>query len=361
MVRSHHPKLRRGGFTLVEMIVVIAIIAVLAALITPAVMKYLGKGPQITTAAEISNLDTALQNFQNTMKVRTIPSKIKLCEMYGDYNLALNPAGQPVSQIDVDSVAYLTQLFPHILDVIPNPPANNLTLVIWRTNGIDWNGDRAIGNNAANRTFILEGDQCLVFFLGGIPLPGPPGGCRGFSTDPRDPAKSFTRVIGGQNQPEQTTGRTGPFFEFPSARLTKRPTATGAPAPPFRSAGDFGFYSFLDPHKKTSPNLNPPRPDGNWYAFYSAHGTAGTYNPFGGNDCAGLTQLYPAAAGAKVYTEAAGRFYKASTWQIISAGADGLFEPAASVATSRTLPDNSNEGKDNQSNFNNGSLLGVSN
>ena len=87
---------RRSGFTLIEMLVVIAIITVLVALVVPAVMYFTRKGPPLLTTNEISQLDTAIQNFKTTYKVDYIPSRLRLCENISDYTLSINPAtGQP--------------------------------------------------------------------------------------------------------------------------------------------------------------------------------------------------------------------------------------------------------------------------
>ena len=80
----------RRGFTLIEMLVVIAIITVLVALVVPAVMYFTRKGPQLLTTNEISQLDTAIQNFKTTYKVDYIPSRLRLCENITDYTLSIN-------------------------------------------------------------------------------------------------------------------------------------------------------------------------------------------------------------------------------------------------------------------------------
>lgn len=55
----------RGGFTLVELLIVIVILAMLAALVTPAIMKSLAKARNSAIKAEIDMLHMALMNYQS--------------------------------------------------------------------------------------------------------------------------------------------------------------------------------------------------------------------------------------------------------------------------------------------------------
>ncbi len=67
-VRGTHqtqPCAGRGGFTLVELLAVIMIIALLAALVTPAVMRAMSSARAAAVQTEVELLSTALMNYKN--------------------------------------------------------------------------------------------------------------------------------------------------------------------------------------------------------------------------------------------------------------------------------------------------------
>lgn len=65
--RSFKPvdhKARRAGFSLLELLVVLAIMALLAAIVAPQVLKYLGSSRSQTAKVQIQNIQSALELFQ---------------------------------------------------------------------------------------------------------------------------------------------------------------------------------------------------------------------------------------------------------------------------------------------------------
>jgi len=75
-----------AGFTLVELLVVLAILGMLAAIATPQVLKYLGRAKTDTSQLEVKNLSTALDLF--LVDVGRYPS-----QQEGLAALVTNPSG----------------------------------------------------------------------------------------------------------------------------------------------------------------------------------------------------------------------------------------------------------------------------
>jgi general secretion pathway protein G len=55
---------KTGGFTLIELLIVMAILGMLAALVGPALFNNLGKGQRTAAQAQISNLESALDQYR---------------------------------------------------------------------------------------------------------------------------------------------------------------------------------------------------------------------------------------------------------------------------------------------------------
>jgi prepilin-type N-terminal cleavage/methylation domain-containing protein len=324
---------KRGGFTLIELLVVITIIAVLVALTAAAVMRVLILGPTVTARTDITQLDNGVAAFQSKYGVNYIPSRIILRKFYSDY---LNPAtGAFNSQLDQDSVNYLTTVFHKGGQRFSQKWQDGTS----GKGGINWHSNWSGVVKAPGPGELLEGDQCLVFFLGGIPATAP-NGCLGFSTDDANPD-----VI--------TPGNTVSFYEFKSNRLFTTPH-NNVPS---------SFFSYQDAYGKGMP-----------YIYFSAYGKDNGYNRYDKNgnyyaasglapvsDC--LTSgVWPYAEAKPTTTLPLYRYLKKNTDQIICAGADGQFGPGTNITipitsttpytyTSATVDSLPQAGQDDQANF----------
>ena len=126
--------------------------------------KFLNKGPEVQNRHDIGELASAINSFKNRFKVDYLPSRILLRE---DLNYAVvNPPMNAAQLLENDSAQFLQRMWPRL------------------RGPVDWSGD-----GVPNGPWLLEGDQCLVFFLGGIPVSsGGVLGTEGFSTNPAVPA-----------------------------------------------------------------------------------------------------------------------------------------------------------------------------
>jgi hypothetical protein len=261
--------------TLVELLVVLAIIAVLVALLSGAILKTLSQGPQLQTRSDLTQLSDALGTFQAKFGLRyPPPSQIKLCSLKSQYGNA---------QLDKDSIQYLQSMFPRMADTWSGTVNNSYS----NTNGIYWGQNPTTGQPTTLPTggVTLTGDQCLVFFLGGLQTTvNGTTGCLGFSTNPNDPAAQ-----GGD--------RIGPFYDFKPIRLV--PGANG-------SATAAAFFQYNDTWG--SPLL-----------YFSSYKTRNGYNRYGvGADS-------PPGLSVSPYSSPNGIFYNSDTFQIISAGVNKSF------------------------------------
>jgi prepilin-type N-terminal cleavage/methylation domain-containing protein len=257
----------RPAFTLVELLAVIAIIAVLIGLTTAAVQKVRHRTLEVRARHDISQLSLAIEAAKTKYQVDYIPSYIVLREdgMYGSNKI---PA---IAALEVQSFAILKKIWPRLA----TPATANFA-------GHDWNGDGTItaGDTGA---WVLEGDQCLVFFLGGIQRGGV---CTGFSVDKQYPCRGDTA--------------TEPIlYDFPASRLQ-----VFLPNPPTRSQY---HASFIDQYGQVP------------YAYFSSRSGVG-YSA----DCPTLkvTPYFVMVNGVTT-----NKPYNSDGFQIISAGYDFTFGP----------------------------------
>jgi prepilin-type N-terminal cleavage/methylation domain-containing protein len=259
--------------TLVEILVVIAIIGILAALALVGVLALMSRGPGLATKAEISLLENAIGKFE-TEKHFYPPSKIRLYPSITQYN--------PSDPLDKHSLYFIEKLWPSIGNFANVP----------------WAGSTAIPNGV-----ILEGDQCLVFFLGGFPnVVNGMLTVQGIPTDP-------TMWNPAAPDPQATK-----YFQFDLGRLASR--------------GGNPFPSYLDYFKKQP------------YVYFSSNKRENGY--FAGANTIGVSPYVKQATPPQ--------YWNPSTFQIISAGEDGQFGPGG-LWTPGAATQIAAGGKDDLTNF----------
>lgn len=302
MTQPHTGRGARAGFTLIELMVVIAIIAILVALTAAAVFGLFVKGGEAVDRATIAEIHAAVKEFSNKHGFYP-PSRLFLANSRALY--ASPPAGVPKQLADA-SLEYLFRMFPYM----------NKDLA-----GIDWSG--GVGMPASGWV-LLQGDQCLVFFLGGMPASA--NAVQGFSMD-------------NKTNPTARGGQRISFFQFPAGKLK---------SPPGRSNPFLVCYNAHD---------NQP------YAYFSAYsGTGGrenNYHLFAGTTAPAVSDC--ASLGVWPYAEAVSplrRYLNPGSCQIVSAGPDGKFAPGTNLTltapatwTPTIAGTIAREGQDDLSNF----------
>lgn len=238
----------RKAFTLIELLIVIAVISILASLLVVGVNKAINFSRQVGVKTEMAQIELALANAARELgNVPYIPSRITL---YEDLDVSITE-DKSHSINDPGSLRILQMMFP------------GCSQIDWNQNGIQSNKTiDAVPINPTN-PYILNADKSWVFFLGGMQKNGEPiGFARG--TTPND-------LI--------STKRKGPFYDFKNTRLNK-----AAP------------YTYLDSWEKnvllvynniskdpSNISLTLDNPDSTKYPYryYSSSNPAKLFNPKG--------------------------------------------------------------------------------
>jgi prepilin-type N-terminal cleavage/methylation domain-containing protein len=142
----------RSAFTLVELLVVITIIGILAALITAAGAGALKKARQTKIKAEVDQMDMSLQNFKNTYQA--FPPNCQVDDVVQTGN---EPAGEPISEAQV-----LSDLNRQMKQVAAR--SREPDYLIRALAGLA-NNDTA---NTTNLAGGMSAGEALVFWLGGF-------------------------------------------------------------------------------------------------------------------------------------------------------------------------------------------------
>ncbi len=227
MARIRSRSWRRAGFTLIEMVIVLSIILLLAALLMAGVMKVMGVAPEVQARTELSQMEIALNAFMADYSLSNPPPSYLMLREDLAYNL--NPAN-PLYQLELQSFTFLNKVFTKNLGA--------------GGTGIDWNGDGQIEKGPPGM-YILEGEECLVFYLSGIPntwerAQGLTTDLRGlgFSTNNSNPAADTGLLFAHTG----AGSRKGPYYSIPANRLVTGNLIPGTISQP--------FYVFVDPWKK---------------------------------------------------------------------------------------------------------------
>lgn len=201
----------RAGFTLVEMLVVIAIIGMLMALVSVAVWAALKKAKETKITVEIGQLQTAIQSYK---------------EKHLQY---------PPSMSEINIVNRKVHFMRHVQVAFTNANYgtsetnfNNLRSNLMTGSGLTsqpYNYKDSTGDIKTLDLNSLDQAEAIVFWLGGFPTPYNSGSAASIANRRifgfhRDQDSPFRRDAVGTEGLDPLRYRTEPFFQFDETRLT---------------------------------------------------------------------------------------------------------------------------------------------
>jgi prepilin-type N-terminal cleavage/methylation domain-containing protein len=277
------------GFTLVEMLVVIAIIGILVGLVTGAAMVAMRMGKKTVVKSEIGQLDLALKQYKADN---------------GEY-----PADGSIPQSDISPT---NGYYDKNSNGIPDDFERHFGIVFTRANVND--ELTALGyDTVAKRLTLFQNYTpmtALVFWLGGMPenINNPNSRLIGFSQNKINPLS------------DTASQRTKPYFEFDSARLT------GPTGQIFRTYVPSGLPSVEQWNSYSYPHIP-------CYVYFRAEGTRGTEYFYAPNHFKTCPPSYSPSYGglnAPTYVrpywdEQSQAWVNADSFQILFCGFDGKF------------------------------------
>lgn len=327
-------KTQRAGFTLIEVLVVIVILAILAAFLLPAINRVRVTARNTEVKVEIKALESAITAFKSQYGMDP-PSSLAIWETPTgtDPQLGNGWGNSSPSAVAVDSRSKIRQIWPQF----------DFTATR------DFDGD---GTISTNKAVLLTQGECLVFFLGGIlkrPEDANFNGTLDSGEDQNGDGRLSVNV--GNGSGTQRSACTGfsknPFNPF--AVGGNRETAIyDFDTSRFVDIDNDGFPEFVD----KLPSQNAP------YLYFSSYGGAG----YRYNSASPLFEFSPTSTAPyffplQPYLQGSGAGatpWNSKSFQIISPGYDhkyGTFGSYSADTASSDLTGSRDVEADNLTNF----------
>jgi len=233
--RRLNPVEWRRGFTLIELMVVVVIIAILMGLVLPAITGVRTRAREAQVTNDISQLEKAITAFKVDFGIEP-PSQITLYAGAGAW--------------DVRSKGIIKQIWPRFNFANCGGGSTGTTFAVA-------GAPTQLNLGSGMSTQInLNGAECLVFFLGGM-VDTANGAFVGF-------AKNDTQPFAPRTGSGGITNRTGPFFEFAGA--LKVPATASAGDSKWTGRMTDKDNDWLPEYRDTLPQQTMP------YVYFSAAG-----------------------------------------------------------------------------------------
>ena len=287
---------RNSAFTLVELMIVIAIIGILASLATVGVMKVLERSKMVTARIEIGQLEAAVSAAKLDLgNVDELPSVIIVYQDMGKFS-GETPITESAfnKKLRENTFTTMKKVFGRNFGIHPvtnkyhNGVNNGATPPVYtQYNQINW---------PCPEGRVIQGMQAYMFWLGGM-------------NSNTDGKYSFSGFSPDKRNPCETTApkRKGPYFDFDSSRVKNIGIMPGSTYLTYVNGWEGEYTYFSNSSYKLYANSAIASPADNTNANYSID--LNNYS-------------------AKVAPYVNGNvFFNAKTFQIIGSGQNQMFGP----------------------------------